>query len=726
MKLILKILAALVVLVLLAVLLLVLFFDLNFLKPRIEAEARAQGVDLRIGGDLGWTLWPSLGVSVGDIRVAAVSAPDQPIAQLKQASLLVELRPLFNSEVKVHHIRVDGAEINLAVNKQGKGNWEALTADKPAASAEPTNPSGPSSPATQEPASSEVGKEQAFSLAAERISLINSALRYSDEQGGQRVAVEDINLDIRQFNLQGQPFEMNLALTSRVEDTSGAAPMVIALDLGNRVQLAEDFSAVELTQGQLGLTLNQSGKLAATYQLKADQLQTGAHFNGELGVPAFDAKALLAALGTKLETSEKNALTQVALDLRFSGDPKQIRVEPLNLTLDKTRFNGKFAVTDLATHAIQLVLKGDAINVDDYLPPPTPEPVASAPAASGDEELIPLETLRGLTADVQLDMDALTVADTPLQDLRVRLKANNGLVQLQQADARAYDGDITSKARLDARGDTAVINLDSKVNNVQLAPAMKNLELDKTVQLTGAVNADATANLSGVTMNQLMDSLTSQVNFSGAEWKFAPLNIEQKFCELVDMVNKIESDPTRVWESFTEMRQLTGKITMANRVISVENFNAGVHQLIMGTQGKLDLAKQSYDFTLPLKLLEEETSASGCRVASNYWINRSLSLLRCRGSLEGVNPLRDCGLDSKGLTSLTKDFAEYKLREKHGDKIDAAEKKVDDKKEELLKKLDEKLGGEGDSKRSKDLLKGLLKQATEKSASSSSASSVAE
>jgi AsmA protein len=261
---------------------------------------------------------------------------------------------------------------------------------------------------------------------------------------------------------------------------------------------------------------------------------------------------------------------------------------------------------------------------------------------------------------------------------------------------------------------------------VQLAPAMKNLELDKTVQLTGAVNADATANLSGVTMNQLMDSLTSQVNFSGAEWKFAPLNIEQKFCELVDMVNKIESDPTRVWESFTEMRQLTGKITMANRVISVENFNAGVHQLIMGTQGKLDLAKQSYDFTLPLKLLEEETSASGCRVASNYWINRSLSLLRCRGSLEGVNPLRDCGLDSKGLTSLTKDFAEYKLREKHGDKIDAAEKKVDDKKEELLKKLDEKLGGEGDSKRSKDLLKGLLKQATEKSASSSSASSVAE
>jgi AsmA protein len=88
--------------------------------------------------------------------------------------------------------------------------------------------------------------------------------------------------------------------------------------------------------------------------------------------------------------------------------------------------------------------------------------------------------------------------------------------------------------------------------------------------------------------------------------------------------------------------------------------------------------------------------------------------LRCKGSLATLNPVNDCRPDSKGLTSLTKDFAEFKLREKHGDKIDAAEKKLDDKKDELRKKLDEKVGIETEGKKPRDLLKGLINKRLEK------------
>src|SRR5690606_23597963 len=157
------------------------------------------------------------------------------------------------------------------------------------------------------------------------------------------------------------------------------------------------------------------------------------------------------------------------------------------------------AITDLTTQAIQLILKGDAINLDDYLPPPAPEPETATTASSGDEELIPLQTLRDLKANVQLEMKSLTVMETPLEDLRVNIKADNGLGAWQQEDARAYEGTLAARAQLDARSDTAVMQFDSKVNNVQLAPALKNLELDKNVQLTGAVNADVNAKLRGVT-----------------------------------------------------------------------------------------------------------------------------------------------------------------------------------------------------------------------------------
>lgn len=726
MKLALKVLGIIVALILVAILALVLLFDLNMLKPRIEAAAREQGISLQIGGDLGWTFWPSVGVTVEDIRVAGLEAPDQLIAQLKQASLLVALTPLFSGDIQVHHVRVDGAVINLAVDKQGTGNWEALTADKPTAAPTETGTAGEPSTAQRPSVDGTPTETQKLKLAIERVSLLNSSLSYRDEQSGQIIVVDDIQLDIRQFNLQGQPFDMSLALKTTVSDDAQPAnpATMIALELANRARLSPDFEQLQLSSGELKLTINSKGSVTARYSVNVEDLQENLRFSGDLKVPAFNAKALLSAMGSELKTVEKNALTAVALDAHFVGDKTHMTLEPLKIHLDKTTIEGRLAVADFETGAIQVALNGDQINIDEYLAQPVPETQAAASAAGSDEILIPLDTVRGLDLEARAGFAKVTVANMPLENIQLRLNAKNGLVNVQQADARLYDGSITNTGSLDGRGDTAAIRFDSKINGVQLAPAMKDLALDEKIKFSGAINANATGNLRGVTMNQLMDSLVAEANIAGDEVRFSPLNIEQKFCQLVNLVNQVD-DPQGVWENFTEMRQLSGKITMAQRVVNVESFNAGVHQLVLGTQGKINLHNDEYDFILPLKLLEEETSENGCRVAGNYWINRSLSLLRCKGSLASLNPVQDCRPDSKGLASLTKDFAEYKIREKHGDKIDAAEQRLDEKKQELLNKLDKKLGGSknentaegekaGETQKPGDLLKGLLKKRAEK------------
>src|SRR5690606_5856141 len=177
-----------------------------------------------------------------------------------------------------------------------------------------------------------------------------------------------------------------------------------------------------------------------------------------------------------------------------------------------------------------------------------------------------------------------------------------------------------------------------------LAPALKDLELDEKIQISGAINADATASLRGVTMNQLTSSLVGEANFSGAEIRVAPINIEQKFCQLINLVNQTQ-EQQGAWENYTEMRELTGKARIAQQVLTVESFNAGVHQLVLGLHGNVNIAASTYDVTLPLKLLGEESSENGCRVNSNYWVNRSVSLLRCRGSLDALSPVSDCRPD---------------------------------------------------------------------------------
>jgi AsmA protein len=84
-----------------------------------------------------------------------------------------------------------------------------------------------------------------------------------------------------------------------------------------------------------------------------------------------------------------------------------------------------------------------------------------------------------------------------------------------------------------------------------------------------------------------------------------------------------------------------------------------------------------------------------------------MTLLRCKGDYAQINPAQDCRPDKDLLVELTKDYAEYKIKEKHGAKIEA-------KKEELIKKLDDKLGGEGKAEKAKDLLKNIFKKKDDK------------
>lgn len=678
MKLLLKILAALLVLIVVAILALIFLFDLNRLKPSITSAAQEQGIDLQIGGDLGWTFWPSVGVTVEDVRVAPLAAVEQPIAQVKKASLLVALKPLFSGAIQVQHIQVDGAIIHLLVDKKGQGNWEAITDHKAAENSDTTQtPAKKSVPENSATANAEDADKNTpdtatddLQLAIERISLSNSSLHYRNAQSGQDLAVEDVQFDVRKFNLKGEPFTISLSLKTTVTEQQTAPsktapkPLVIELSLNNKVQLTAVDPGLQSLEGKLNISVNEQGKVAANYNLNAVTVDDASHFTGAIEVPSFDAKKLLTALGVELATNEKNALTKVALNTKISVAGQQVRLEPLTINVDKTKINGQLLITDLETGALRLVLNGDEINIDDYLAPAAEDDVqvAAAPAAETADTPLPLEALRDLNAELRLTFNKLTIADMPVENIQLHINAKKGMVNLTKADGQIYQGTMVSKGSLDARTNIAQMQFTSTVKGLGLAPAMRDLELDEKLKMSGAINADVVASSRGATVQQFMNALVAEANLSGAQVRMAPLNIEQQFCQIMDKVKEVEEDPNKVWDKFTDMHDVSGKVTLAQEVITVEHFTAGVHQLLMGTQGQINLASDDYNFTLPLKLLALETSEGGCNIKNNYWLNRSLSLLRCKGSLTNLNPVKDCGLDSQGLKDLTKQYLTHKLR----------------------------------------------------------------
>ncbi|MFO1388363.1 AsmA family protein [Cellvibrio sp.] len=704
-----------------AIIILILVVDANTFKPRIQALAADHGVALNMRGDLRWAFWPSIGLAVKDVSVAPQENPQAILADVKSASLLVAFIPLLKGDVQVKHVLVDGAVVNLSVNEQGVGNWETLVKKK-----ELTTPTA-SAPAPA--ANDKVNGKKDLQLSIEKISIHDTRINYEDLAKHSKLTLNKINLDVKDVNLKNKPFELNAEWQTLIE--KAANPLEINSKLKTEIAVDENFSALNLDKGELSLDIRakDSTALKLQYSLNLKDLKNNLSYNGKLIVSSLNAKEFMTAFGVHYKTANEKALTDISLTTDLAGDKKQLALTNTNVKVDKTNLNGSIAVTDFSTQKLVINLKGDDINADDYLPPPLPTPVPAqnqtatantatpVPAAvaktTGDEPLVPVELLRKLNGDAKLALNSLVFSKIRMEKVLLDVDAKQGVVQ-QSLNANVYSGSLHTKNSVDARSANPQLHFDVILKGVDIAPILKEKGFDKKMQLTGILHANASGQASGVSINQIMDSLVGSFNFSGDKMRLAPLNVEQQFCKAVTLVTQEDLSQT-TWNAYTELQKLSGKASIAKRIITVESVSGNVEKLNLGTTGTINLVSGSYDFLLPLKLNRDAndtptsitTSAQGCKVNSNYWVERSMTLLRCKGAYAQMEPTKDCRPDKDQLNGLIKDFAAYKLKEKHGAKIE-------EKKSELLKKLDEKLGGEGKAEKTKDLLKSLFKKKEDK------------
>ena len=131
MKTLMKIVGGLVALLILLIVaggaILGMFFDPNEYKGEIEKIALDEGgVELKIGGDIGWSVFPWLGLELGDISVKYPNKPQ--LATLSKAQVSVRIPALLSGQVQMSSVVVDGLNLNLVQdgNKQQLGNLPAV------------------------------------------------------------------------------------------------------------------------------------------------------------------------------------------------------------------------------------------------------------------------------------------------------------------------------------------------------------------------------------------------------------------------------------------------------------------------------------------------------------------------------------------------------------------------------------------------------------------------
>jgi AsmA protein len=693
--------AILAAVVVIAMFVLPLIIDPNDYKEEISAEvARQTGRTLTIEGDMALSVFPWLGLDIGPAQLSNAAGFDDPyMASMETVQVRVKLLPLLKKQLEVDTIRLQGLQLNLARNKDGRTNWADL-AGEPAAEGEKTADAADS------------GKHGGglAGLAIGGIDVVDARLTWDDRTTATRYEINDLafttgaieperpfdlDLDFRmsaeqpaiegRFHLKGNVL---LAAGLRAVDVTAAT---VELDAagdgvpGKQVNLllasdlfvdldAQTLSLPNLVLETLGLKLN--GSVSGTGIL-ADEPQ----FSGALSVAQFSPRAVLDKLGlAPVVTRDPDVLAQASASLDWAASPEYFSASRLNLSLDDTRIDGSARVDSFAQPAIRFALRVDGIDLDRYLPPETAEAATGQPAApgaggDGNAQPLPLETLRSLNLDGKLEVAQLTAFKLRSSNVVIQVKANNGLLRLNPLGASLYAGKYNGDITLDARKDIPRFAIDEQVSGVQAGPLLQDMTGEARVQGT----ADVMAKLTGSGMNAaaIKESLNGTTSFAFSEGSVKGVNIAALIRKAQAKLKGQPAPPEQANQ--TDFSMMQGTATVSNGVVHNDDLLLQSPLLRLSGKGQVSLPAETIDYTLTTKLVGSLEGQGG----------KSLE------ELKGVSiPVRVGGTFSK--PTYTPDLGAA-LSE-------AAKARLEEKVEEQQQKLQEKLG----DKLQNQLLKGLF------------------
>lgn len=698
-------------------------FDPNDYKDEIRQIARDKAnLELDLKGDIGWSLFPWLGLELHDTTLASAATPDKPFADLQMLGLSVRVLPLLRKEVQMSDIRIEGLNLTLVRDEKGHGNWEDIGRPAQATQAAPTDATEPGTPGDTPAQQPDSAPARPLKLDIDSLTVNNARVDYTDAKTGKQYSAESIELTtgaIREaasipFKLtaffgSNQPLmraKTELAASLRFDralkryqledarlsgEASGEPLKGKTLTFNAQGQLLADLAANVAEWNGLKLSANQ---LRALGELKVHDLDKTPRLEGGLSIAQLDLREFLAGLGVELPPmQDAGTLKKFEMAAKLAGTPGSLALEQLNLKLDDSTFNGRLAIADLDKEALRVQLKGDKLDLDRYLPPQkkdkdtsarqaevqgavaaagqagtTPLPDKPAQQAWSQKPVLPLETLRKLDLEADLAFGQLTVDKLPLGDARLKARGKGGLVELEQLRGALYGGDFEAKASLDVRPPVPLLTAQKRINHIPVEKILTALEQKPPVR--GALDLSADIRTSGNSQKAWVDGLNGTASFVLNDGALLDANLEQQLCQGIATLNRKALTTTYSGKE-TPFEQLQGSLVFNNGVASNPDLKARIPGLSLSGNGDVDLRVLGLDYRIGIVIEGDkgEMPDPACQVNKRYvgieWP------LHCRGPLEiGA---KACRLDKDGMgkiaARLAGDKISEKLEEKLGDKV---------------------------------------------------------
>jgi uncharacterized protein involved in outer membrane biogenesis len=600
-RLILISLSTLLLLLVAAVILVPVLLDKEeLLELASEVLYEETGATLTVDGDIGLSLFPTVGVSLADAGLT-MPGSEQPDLQAHSMEIGVQFIPLLFGNVQINTIRLDGMTARIesapkqAAVDSGKLSDEQLDAFYAARRKAIRE--------ADDAAGAELALAVPLALEVKHLVITDSRLELVDPTAHKSTVIELVRLETSGLNLDGKPIPLQLQLR-----VPGEPVIDVALD-GN-------------------ISLDQQTQVAT---LEAVKLIVGG----------------VAAQPVKLQISGTIDLSRQVADLQLA------------LELGETKGSGSLRYAGFESPQIDTSLQLNLLDPALFaLAGPEAAAAASGdtPSTSGDEPL-PLDAIRLIDTRADLRIDKARFDAHTVSDMRVKLRAVDGVIQITSLTGDLHGGKLDLQATFNGKHNTAKLKTAGSLTAMDIASALAAVESDPI--LTGTAGLNWQLHSKGRSVNELVAALSGPVKLRTEQVVLQEMSVEHMVCQAVALTN--QEQLTATFPAYTKFQTLSAEIQLADGKARLRPLLAELPQIALVGTGAFDLLSQDFKASVKATLSPElEQLDRACRVSKRLtgidWP------VNCKGNVS-TDPAKWCSVDTEEIIQdLAKNEGKRKLQ----------------------------------------------------------------
>ena len=613
------------VLLIAAILLVLAFVGLIFLvnpnqyRGAIElAVFDSTGYELIIAGDLNLRFSPYIGLTLQDVRLRNPALP-QELASTSEVALRVDPGLLLRGELLISEFRADDFHINYFTDSAANNNWELQAAPT---AGDSSAGSVPGSPASTISTAADSSSRSNIRTSFESILINNASIDIQDLSSGTRHNINDLNLEARNANLDGQIFPLELDFTFLNNGISEP----LAMGLRSNIAFNQSAGTLDLSDINYNLT-----PVLLQGQITVTGLNDALRYEGTIESNQFAIGDLLQTLNPASADADLPSVSSqppIVLAMTFSSDQSQITIPALTASLGSTTMQADANIrlaTDFEPMSISYELTSNALDLTPFMTsaetalaadqpvpdlaiaddadttPLTPDQSPGAASAQPVTTALPLELLNSFNLLGSISIESITANDMRFDDITVFTNLEDGVLDIESQPVSAFNGTILGNMRLDARGGNGDLTTQVTINQLDLGtitPTIPRLNF-----VAGRLNVEANYNARGTTTSELLSSLSGTTQFAVTGNSVDIGVIKQVFTAISALSTTGEA--IQQWPDVISFQELTGYILLENGITENQQVKLRMDNFDVTGTGGLDLVTETFDYDLLFTVLGE-------------------------------------------------------------------------------------------------------------------------